>query len=211
MVIKSYNNLLLRSTISSPLQTPLTIGLMATTGETNKEIIRDNQLTCLPLLLIGRCSTCCTWTENATVPQIPAARQHFTALTEPRTHDRMVPAGKRKSATFYLTAAVILTSYFAQTSDCVWLKKAGRRGGRKEANGAGTLAVQEGKIVFGRVFEKGSGLESQVIDGTKKSSSNASLEDDANYQADSPGKNLFLNVRDPGFFVAPKKNNHNGL
>lgn len=112
----------------------------------------------------------------------------------------MVPTGKRKSAAFYLTAAVILTSYFAQTSDCVWLKIAGRRGGRKEANGSRTLAVQEGKIVFGRVFEKGSGLESQVLDGTKKSSSNASLEDDANYQADFPGKNLFLNARVQFFF-----------
>lgn len=130
--------------------------------------------------------------RKATVPQIPAARQHLTALTVSGNHDRMVPTGKRKSATFYLTAAVILTSYFAQTSDCFWLKKAGRRGGRKEANGARTLAVQEGEIVFGRVFEKGSGLESQVIDGTKKSSSNASLEDDADYQADSPGKNQFF-------------------
>lgn len=107
----------------------------------------------------------------------------------------MVPTGKRKSATFYVTAAVILTFYFAQTSDCVWLRKAGRRGGRKEANGARTLAVQEGEIVFGRVFVKGSVLESQVIDGTKKSPSNASLEHDANYQADFPGKNLFLNAR----------------
>lgn len=32
---------------------------MATTGETDTEIIRNNQLTCLPLILIGRCGTCC--------------------------------------------------------------------------------------------------------------------------------------------------------
>ncbi|XP_056277565.1 RING finger protein 44-like [Pseudoliparis swirei] len=49
------------------------------------------------------------------------------------------------------------------------------------------IGVREGKIVFGRVFKKGSGLESQVLDGTKKPSSNASMEDEADYQADFTG------------------------
>lgn len=101
----------------------------------------------------------------------------------------MMRKGKRKSATVYLAAAVILTCYLAQTIDCHRLKKTERREGRKEADAARTTGVREGKIVFGRVFAKGSSLESQVTDGTKKSS-NASVEDEAAYQADSAGKHL---------------------
>lgn len=99
----------------------------------------------------------------------------------------MVPNGKRKSATFYLAVTLTLTYYFAQTTDCLRQKKADRREGRKEADAAKTIGLQEGKIIFGRVFEKGSDIESQVIDGTGMSPSNASAEDDASYQADVPG------------------------
>lgn len=102
----------------------------------------------------------------------------------------MMPKGKRKSATVHLAAALILTCYLAQTIDCYRPRKTERREGRKEADAAGTTAVREGRIVFGRVFEKGSGLESQA--GTKRSSSNASVEDEATYQADFAGRNLKL-------------------
>ncbi|CAK6969460.1 proteoglycan 4-like isoform X2 [Scomber scombrus] len=67
--------------------------------------------------------------------------------------------------------------------DCYRLRKTDRR---KEADAARTISVQEGKIVFGKVFEKGSSLSSQVID-ENKSSSNASVEDDTAYQADFAG------------------------
>lgn len=102
----------------------------------------------------------------------------------------MMRKGKRKSATAYLAAAVILTCYLAQTTDCFRLRKTERREGRKDAGAAKTIAVQEGTIVFGRLFQKGSGLESEAIDGTKRSSSNSSVEHEATYQADFAGVDL---------------------
>jgi len=96
---------------------------------------------------------------------------------------------KRKGAGVYLAAVVILTCYFAQTIDCYRLKKRERREGRKDAET--TNGFQEGTIVFGRAFEKGSGLDSQVTGGTK-SSSNAYVEDEGAYQADSAGKNILI-------------------
>ncbi len=101
----------------------------------------------------------------------------------------MMRKGKRKSATAYLAAAVILTCYLVQTINCHRLKKTERREGRQDADAAKTKAVQDGKIVFGRLFQKGSGLE-EVIDETKKSSSNSSAEDEATYQADFAGNLL---------------------
>lgn len=100
----------------------------------------------------------------------------------------MTPKGKRKRATAHLAAALILTCYFAHTVDCYRPKKADRREGREEADAAGTTGVREGRIVFGRVFDSGSGLESRA--GTKRSSSNASVEDEATYQADFAGRDL---------------------
>ncbi|KAI4809382.1 hypothetical protein KUCAC02_018266 [Chaenocephalus aceratus] len=99
--------------------------------------------------------------------------------------NRMIHTGKRKSVGVYLAAAVILTCYFAQTIDCYRLKKTERREVRKYADT--TNGFQEGTIVFGREFEKGSGLDSQVTDGTKKSSSNTYEEDEAAYQGDFAG------------------------
>ncbi|KAK5889003.1 hypothetical protein CesoFtcFv8_015048 [Champsocephalus esox] len=99
--------------------------------------------------------------------------------------NRMIHTGKRKSVGVYLAAAVILTCYFAQTIDCYRLKKTERREGRKYADT--TNGFQEGTIVFGREFEKGSGLDFQVTDGTKKSSSNTYEEDEAAYQGDFAG------------------------
>lgn len=98
----------------------------------------------------------------------------------------MIRKGKRKSATFYLATAVILICYLAQMIDCYRLRKTDRR---KEADATKMIGVQEGKIVFGKVFEKGSSLESRVIDQTK-SSSNASVEDETAYQADFTGRKL---------------------
>ncbi|XP_034411247.1 tyrosine-protein phosphatase non-receptor type 23-like [Cyclopterus lumpus] len=101
--------------------------------------------------------------------------------------NRMTRKGKRKSAAVSLAVVVILMCCLAQTIDCYRLRKTERRKGRKEAEASKTIGVHEGKIVFGRVFKKGSGLESQAIDGTKKLSSNASMEDEAAYQADFAG------------------------
>ncbi|XP_035860714.1 leucine-rich repeat extensin-like protein 5 [Sander lucioperca] len=98
--------------------------------------------------------------------------------------NRIMCKGKGKSATVYLAAAVILTCYLAQTVDCNRSKKPEWR---KEADAARRIGFKEGKIVFGRVFEEGSGLGSQVIDRTNNSSSNASVEEDAAYQADFAG------------------------
>jgi len=95
----------------------------------------------------------------------------------------MTRKGKRKSATACLAAGFILACYLAQTIDCYRLRKTERREGRKEADAAKTIGFQEGKILFGKVFEKGS----QVVDGSGKVSSNASAEDEAAYQADSAG------------------------
>ncbi|XP_036939468.1 actin cytoskeleton-regulatory complex protein PAN1-like isoform X2 [Acanthopagrus latus] len=94
----------------------------------------------------------------------------------------MMPEGKRKSLTFYRTAAVVLTCYLVQVTDCYRMTKIQRREGRKEADAGKTIGLQDGRIVFGRTFEKGS----QVADGTKKSS-NTSVEDESAYQADSWG------------------------
>ncbi|KAM8726907.1 uncharacterized protein AB9X84_000799 [Acanthopagrus schlegelii] len=92
----------------------------------------------------------------------------------------MMPEGKRKSLTFYLAAAAaILTCYLVQVTDCYRLMKTERR---KEVDAGRTIGLQDGRIVFGRAFEKGS----QVADGTKRSS-HTSLEDESAYQADSWG------------------------
>lgn len=100
----------------------------------------------------------------------------------------MMPEGKRKRLTFYLAVAAVLTCYLAQVTDCYRLTKTQRREGQKEADAGKTIGLQDGRIVFGRAFEKGS----QVADGTKKSS-NASVEDESTYQADSAGRNVFNN------------------
>ncbi|XP_074543939.1 uncharacterized protein LOC141803824 [Halichoeres trimaculatus] len=97
-----------------------------------------------------------------------------------RSPDRMKRKGKRAFA--YFAAVVIVSCYLAPTIDCLRLKKTERREGRKELDAAQTTAFHEGRILFGRTFEKGPGLESQDIDGTKKS--NDSSEDDSSYQAD---------------------------
>ncbi|XP_034559506.1 adhesive plaque matrix protein-like isoform X16 [Notolabrus celidotus] len=94
---------------------------------------------------------------------------------------------KRKSTSVCLAATVIFSCYLMQTIDCFRFKKTERREGQGEVDAAKTAAFQEGRILFGRVLEKGSGLESQVIDGSKRASSNVSAEDDAAFQADSPG------------------------
>lgn len=98
----------------------------------------------------------------------------------------MMLKGKRKNVTVYLAVAVSLTCYLAQMIDCYRLRKTDWR---KDADAAKMIGVQEGKIVFGKVFEKGSSLESQVRD-ENKSSSNAPVEDDTAYQADSTGRKL---------------------
>nr|XP_043896700.1 leucine-rich repeat extensin-like protein 5 [Solea senegalensis] len=82
--------------------------------------------------------------------------------------------GKMTSATSYLTVGLLLTCALAQTIHGFRLRRTGRREGRI---GARTTGVQEGKVVFGRVFEKVTGRESP---------SNSSVDDESAYQADSP-------------------------
>lgn len=100
-------------------------------------------------------------------------------------HDRMMRTGKRFAV--YLAAAVIITCCLAQTIDCYRLRKKERQEGRKGSDSTKVTDVEEGRIVFGRVFKKATGLDAPVIDDTKKPS-NASSEDEASYQADFPGK-----------------------
>lgn len=97
----------------------------------------------------------------------------------------MIPSEKRKSAAFYLTAAVISMFCFAQTTHCLWLKKTVRQG-EQEPNKAAvqTTETQKGRIVFGRVFERDAAVKSQGVDGAEHL--NAGV--DKPYQADQPGR-----------------------
>ncbi|KAM9718748.1 uncharacterized protein ACNS7B_019846 isoform 2-T2 [Menidia menidia] len=90
---------------------------------------------------------------------------------------------KMRSAIVCWAAAVILMCYLVQVTDCLRLKKTEKRATQKENGAATSIGVQEGKIVFGKVFRK----RSQVVDKTTKSSTNASVEDETAYQADSAG------------------------
>lgn len=110
-------------------------------------------------------------------------------VSHPSSHGTMMAKERRRSVALRLAAAVILASCFAQTAGCSRLKKAERRAGRNDAEVAKWLGVPEGRVVFGRVFKKGSGLESQGLDGTSTPTFNASAGDEAAYQADAPGKN----------------------
>ncbi|XP_034743377.1 MAGE-like protein 2 [Etheostoma cragini] len=74
--------------------------------------------------------------------------------------------------------------YLGQTVDCTRLTETEWR---KEADTARRIGFNEGQIVFGRGFQKGSGLGPQVIDRTSKSTSNTSVKEDAEYQADFAG------------------------
>ncbi|XP_038574017.1 uncharacterized protein LOC119902132 isoform X2 [Micropterus salmoides] len=89
--------------------------------------------------------------------------------------------GKGKRATVYWAAVVILVCYLVHMIDCYRLKKTQRQHGQKKADAAKTVAVQEGKIVFGRVFKNGSAIGSRVL------KADASMEGGAVYQADSAG------------------------
>lgn len=107
----------------------------------------------------------------------------------------MMGKEKNKSVILFLTTTVILTCYLAHMVDCYRVKKTVRREGRKEVNLA-KRGIQEGKILFGSFFKKKSGLESQVVDRTGKTSSNASVEDATAYQTDFAGRNqTSLNCR----------------
>lgn len=116
----------------------------------------------------------------------------------------MISLEKRKRSDMYLTAAVIFACCFAQTAHCLWLRKTERREGRREAAAAKMTEVQEGTIVFGRDFEKGAGVTSQVFGGTK--TPNASVGDYAIYQADQPGIQLYTlyNISNLQYFSPPR-------
>ncbi|MED6253747.1 hypothetical protein ATANTOWER_032511 [Ataeniobius toweri] len=78
-----------------------------------------------------------------------------------------------------LAAAVFLMCYLVQLTDCLGLRKTQIRVVKREADFTLAAGVQEGKIVFGKVFE--------FPDGNKKQSSNASVDDESDYQADFTG------------------------
>ncbi|KAF3699332.1 hypothetical protein EXN66_Car015019 [Channa argus] len=99
-------------------------------------------------------------------------------------HIKTMHKEKKKCCSAYLAAALFLACYCVQTVDSYRLRKTERRAGRKEVTAAKATGIQEGIVVFGRVFEKGSGFKSQVVDWARKTSSRAFVEDGSNYQAD---------------------------
>lgn len=86
---------------------------------------------------------------------------------------------KVKNPAVCLAALVILTCYWVKTTDCFRLRKSQRRIVQRETGFPPSGRVQEGNIVFGRVFE--------VPHGSKKHSKNASVDDETDYQADFAG------------------------
>ncbi|XP_054888698.1 uncharacterized protein LOC129361703 [Poeciliopsis prolifica] len=87
--------------------------------------------------------------------------------------------GRKARSPVCLVAAVFLIYYMAPLADCLRLRKAQRPAAKREDVHSPTATVQEGKIVLGNV------LESSDID--RKSSSNESLDDESNHQADFAG------------------------
>ncbi|XP_014890357.1 vegetative cell wall protein gp1-like [Poecilia latipinna] len=87
--------------------------------------------------------------------------------------------GKVKNPAVCLAAVVILTCYWVKTTDCFRLRKSQRRIVQRETGFPPSGRVQEGKIVFGRVFE--------VPYGSEKHSKNASVDDETDYQSDFAG------------------------
>lgn len=96
----------------------------------------------------------------------------------------MTTKGKRKSATLCLAVILFVLSLFTQTTECFRLRKTEKRDRRKEA-AAAAAGFQPGRILFGNIFEKRSGVDAQAKDGAHVPP--ASAEDDANYQGDAPG------------------------
>lgn len=96
----------------------------------------------------------------------------------------MTRKGKRRSAAVFLAA--VLVCCLAQTVQCYRLTKTDGGDAQKDADAPKTRRVQEGRIVFGKVFVKG--LRSDISDA-KQPASNASTEDETTFQADSAGKN----------------------
>ncbi|XP_035994050.1 leucine-rich repeat extensin-like protein 1 isoform X5 [Fundulus heteroclitus] len=91
-------------------------------------------------------------------------------------------AGKEHPAAC-LAAAVLLMCSLAPPADCLGLRKSLRQVATREAG------VREGKIVFGDVFK--------VLAGTRKTSSNASVDDEADYQADFAGWSKHTDMDEP--------------
>lgn len=89
----------------------------------------------------------------------------------------MATKGRRKSSTFCLAAVLFFVSHFARTAESFRLKKTGR--------GEAAAGFQPGKIVFGNIFEKKSGVDAPAGDAAQSSA--ASTEGDVNYQGDYPG------------------------
>lgn len=100
----------------------------------------------------------------------------------------MTTKGKRKSATFCLTASLFALSLFAQATECFRLKKTERR----DKQGEEAADFQPGRILFGNVFEKRSSVGAQAGDGVHVSP--ASADDDASIQGDSPGNVTEIHV-----------------
>lgn len=84
-----------------------------------------------------------------------------------------------KNPAVWLAAVIILTFYLVETTNCLQLRKTQRRVTQRETDFSPSGRVQEGKIVFGKVFA--------AADGNEKHSKSASLDDDKDYQADFAG------------------------
>ncbi|XP_038145161.1 leucine-rich repeat extensin-like protein 5 [Cyprinodon tularosa] len=88
-------------------------------------------------------------------------------------------SGRNNHSALCIAVAVLLVCCLVQPSACLRLKKRQIQVKKRDANFATTAGVQEGKIVFGKVLE--------VPVGNQKSSSNDSVDDTSDYQADFPG------------------------
>lgn len=104
----------------------------------------------------------------------------------------MTTKGERQSATLCLAVILFVLSLFAPTSECFRLRKTEKRDRRKEAAASAAAAAaagfQPGRVLFGNIFEKRSGVDAHAKDAAHVPPSSA--EDDANYQGDAPGNDL---------------------
>lgn len=100
----------------------------------------------------------------------------------------MTTKGERQSATLCLAVILFVLSLFAPTTECFRLRKTEKRDRRKEAAASAAAGFQPGRVLFGNIFEKRSGVDAHAKDGAHVPPSSA--EDDANYQGDAPGNKL---------------------
>ncbi|XP_056913927.1 thioredoxin reductase-like selenoprotein T1a isoform X1 [Takifugu flavidus] len=103
----------------------------------------------------------------------------------------MATKGKRKRSSLCLAVILFFVSHFARTAESFRLSKTEKS--------AAAADFKPGRIVFGNIFDKTSGVDAPVEDGAHISPS--STEGDVNYQGDYPG--LQTNIPDNMKFMNP--------